>query len=149
MRLWSIHPKYLDCAGLVALWREALLAQKVLAGKTRGYKNHPQLERFKKCKDPAAAIGAYLLEIYKESCARCYCFDKGKISVQSAKISKIPVSRGQIVFEFNHLKMKLKRRCPDKLKALTEVGRVEAHPIFKIVDGPEEEWEKSPVKQHL
>jgi len=30
MRLWTIHPKYLDRQGLLALWREALLAQKVL-----------------------------------------------------------------------------------------------------------------------
>ncbi|HEU5178767.1 MAG TPA: pyrimidine dimer DNA glycosylase/endonuclease V, partial [Burkholderiales bacterium] len=32
MRLWSLHPKYLDARGLVALWREALLAQAVLRG---------------------------------------------------------------------------------------------------------------------
>ena len=38
MRLWSIHPKYLGTKGLVALWREALLAQKVLQGNTKGYK---------------------------------------------------------------------------------------------------------------
>jgi hypothetical protein len=43
MRLWSLHPQYLDPQGLVALWREALLAQAVLRGKTRGYKHHPQL----------------------------------------------------------------------------------------------------------
>ena len=43
MRLWSIHPRYLDSMGLVALWREALLAQAVLRGETKGYKFHPQL----------------------------------------------------------------------------------------------------------
>ena len=37
MRLWTLHPKYLDPQGLVALWREALLARAVLQGKTRGY----------------------------------------------------------------------------------------------------------------
>ncbi|WP_368086417.1 pyrimidine dimer DNA glycosylase/endonuclease V [Nitrosomonas sp. Nm34] len=26
MRLWSIHPKYLDAKGLLALWREGLQA---------------------------------------------------------------------------------------------------------------------------
>ncbi len=46
MRLWSLHPKYLDRQGLLAVWREGLLAQKVLQGKTKGYKNHPQLKRF-------------------------------------------------------------------------------------------------------
>jgi hypothetical protein len=29
-RIWSLHPKYLDARGLVALWREGLLAQAVL-----------------------------------------------------------------------------------------------------------------------
>jgi hypothetical protein len=29
---------------LVAVWREGLLAQAVLQGKTNGYKNHPQLD---------------------------------------------------------------------------------------------------------
>jgi hypothetical protein len=37
---------YLDGRGLVALWREALLAQAVLRGRTRGYR-HPQLARFR------------------------------------------------------------------------------------------------------
>lgn len=32
MRLWSLHPSYLDAVGLVALWREGLLARKVLQG---------------------------------------------------------------------------------------------------------------------
>jgi len=43
MRIWSLHPKYLDSKGMVALWREALLAKQVLLNKTKGYKNHPQL----------------------------------------------------------------------------------------------------------
>ncbi len=46
MRLWLIPPKYLDCKGLVALWREGFLAKKVLSNQTRGYKNYPQLLRF-------------------------------------------------------------------------------------------------------
>ena len=47
MRLWSLHPKYMDSKGLVALWREGLLARAVLKGQTNGYINHPQLIRFK------------------------------------------------------------------------------------------------------
>lgn len=46
MRIWSVHPSLLDAKGLVACWRETLLAQKVLQGLTKGYKNHPQLDRF-------------------------------------------------------------------------------------------------------
>ena len=52
MRLWSVRPSLLDRAALVACWREALLAQQVLAGLTRGYTRHPQLERFRDAADP-------------------------------------------------------------------------------------------------
>ena len=48
MRLWSLHPSYLDSAGLVALWQEGLLARKVLSSQTKGYIHHPQLHRFRK-----------------------------------------------------------------------------------------------------
>jgi hypothetical protein len=60
MRLWTLHPQYLDSKGLVAAWREGLLAQKVLAGKTRGYRHHPQLKRFQAQSQPLAAIAAFL-----------------------------------------------------------------------------------------
>lgn len=56
MRLWSIHPQYLDAKGLLALWREALLAKHVLEGSTKGYKNHPQLIRFKETDNPIGFI---------------------------------------------------------------------------------------------
>ena len=32
MRLWSLSPRYLDVKGLVAVWREGLLADAVLLG---------------------------------------------------------------------------------------------------------------------
>lgn len=67
MRLWTLHPKYLDRQGLLALWREGLLAQAVLAGKTKGYRNHPQLIRFKSARDPLAAIGCYLTIVHREA----------------------------------------------------------------------------------
>ncbi|MFP3165813.1 MAG: pyrimidine dimer DNA glycosylase/endonuclease V, partial [Nitrososphaeria archaeon] len=34
MRLWSLHPSFLDKQGILGVWREGLLAQKVLIGKT-------------------------------------------------------------------------------------------------------------------
>lgn len=60
MRLWTVHPRYLGAKGLVAAWREALLAQKVLAGRTRGYRAHPQLRRFQAHPWPPGAIAAFL-----------------------------------------------------------------------------------------
>jgi hypothetical protein len=64
MRIWSIHPKYLDTKGIVALWREALLAKNVLEGKTKGYKNHPQLDRFKSASKPSDAINYYTYPLF-------------------------------------------------------------------------------------
>jgi len=136
MRLWSIHPKYLDSKGLVALWREALLAKRVLQGKTKGYKRHPQLERFDE-----KSINCYLASIREEACRRGYCFDKRKIG----KVSKarINVSKGQINFEFKHLKSKMKKRALQKYKELLEVKLVVSNPIFSVKKGPVEKWEKT------
>ncbi|MBD3355371.1 hypothetical protein GF361_05290 [Candidatus Woesearchaeota archaeon] len=139
MRLWSIHPKYLDVKGLTGLWREALLAKKVLQGKTRSYKNHPQLDRFKQL--PLRYINTYLYFIYKESCERGYCFDKRKVMKPFTK-KKIGVTKGQIEFEFKHLKKKLKIRDKEKYKELLKVKRIHANPLFKIKKGKKEGWEK-------
>ena len=79
MRLWTLHPEYLDAKGLVALWREALLAQKVLQGGTKGYKHHPQLLRFSETKNPPAALASYLKAVHEESVRRGYKFDVSKI----------------------------------------------------------------------
>ena len=109
MRLWSLHPRYLDAKGLVALWREALLAQKVLQGNTRGYRNHPQLIRFKQQGNPVAAIAEYLREVQREADRRGYHFDASKIA-QHAAAKTIPVTDGQLAYEFAHLVAKLKLR---------------------------------------
>ena len=58
--LWSLQPGLLDRMGLLALWREGLLAQKVLLGQTTGYRFHPQLKRFQGSKNPVGAINTYL-----------------------------------------------------------------------------------------
>ncbi|MFW6287344.1 MAG: pyrimidine dimer DNA glycosylase/endonuclease V, partial [bacterium] len=108
MRLWSINPVYLDTKGLVALWRETLLAQKVLEGRTKGYKNHPQLIRFKEHKHPLLAISYYLFYIYQEAAKRNYNFNFNKIKhhdkINNIDIDKIPVSKGQMIYELKHLK---------------------------------------------
>ncbi|HLW43123.1 MAG TPA: pyrimidine dimer DNA glycosylase/endonuclease V, partial [Candidatus Acidoferrales bacterium] len=78
MRLWSLHPSHLDGKGLVALWREGLLAQNVLRGKTKGYRFHPQLNRFRATKKPVIAIGTYLRAVAEEAKSRGYSFDASK-----------------------------------------------------------------------
>ena len=142
MRLWSIHPGYLDSKGLVALWREGLLAQKILLGKTKGYKNHPQLIRFKNTKNPVGAIASYLRWIFDEGYARGYKFNNSKI-VKNTMKSKMPVTNGQIVYEFNHLLKKLKVRNPTLYEQLKSVKKIGLHPMFKEIIGDVEDWEKS------
>ena len=140
MRLWTLHPQYLDAKGLVAVWREALLAQKVLQGQTRGYRHHPQLARFQAQPDPLAAIASYLQAIHDESRRRGYHFDRDKIA-PGRLAHRIPATRGQLLYEWEHLKRKLKARDRQKYRELAGVSRPEPHPLFEIVPGDVEPWE--------
>jgi len=140
MRLWSLHPSSLDTKGLLAVWREGLLAQKVLAGKTRGYRNHPQLLRFKQQPSPKKAIGYYLLEVWNEADRRGYSFTRNKVKNAKGKLKKIAVTTGQLRYEWEHLRKKLKKRDPAKLHALK--GKPRLHPNFRTVPGPVADWEK-------
>jgi Pyrimidine dimer DNA glycosylase len=140
LRLWSIHPKYLDTKGLVACWRESLLAKGVLSNKTKGYKFHPQLYRFRSHPNPLGAINQYLIELYKESLNRGYSFDKRKIGRARTNL-KINVTAGQIDYEKLHLKRKLWKRDRKKFNQLKEINVLELHPLFKIIPGEVEFWE--------
>lgn len=141
MRLWSLHPGYLDSRGLLALWREGLLARKVLQQKTNGYKNHPQLNRFKANSQPVAKIDCYLRHVYDESVRRGYHFDGSKLGPKR-RCSKIPVTEGQLTYELNHLKTKLKIRDLARYQKILAVKIPKAHLLFKIVEGGIESWEK-------
>jgi hypothetical protein len=141
MRLWTLHPRYLDPRGLVALWREALLAQQVLLGRTRGYRAHPQLTRFRARPDPAAAIAAYLEGVLVEAAARGYRFDAAKIGASGA-VQKIAETEGQLRYEWEHLRAKLAARDPARHALLLRVRSPEPHPLFTIVPGPVRDWER-------
>jgi hypothetical protein len=140
MRIWSIHPEYLDARGLVALWRETLLAKHVLEGKTKGYRHHPQLERFKKVSEPVEAIDQYLVSVFETAIKRGYSFDETKINRKFKPVT-IPVTEGQIRYEFEHLLRKLERRDPRKFNEVSHVAKPKAHPMFRIVKGDIERWE--------
>ncbi|MBX8996422.1 DNA lyase [Corynebacterium testudinoris] len=140
MRIWSVHPRYLDQKGLVACWRETLLAQKVLQGLTKGYTNHPQLERFRAHQDPLAAIGVYLQGIHAEAVSRGYNFDGSKI-VHPGPAEIIDVTDGQMVFERGHLLTKLTVRDPERADDLPE-GALDPHPLFRVVVGGVASWER-------
>jgi hypothetical protein len=141
LRLWSIHPKYLDTVGLVALWREALLAQKVLKGETEGYKSHPQLERFKRHPHPRKAIADYLLRVWEESKKRGFSFDKRRIGRRRGA-RRLMVTRGQLEYELGLLSGKLIKRSTIKFPEQASHGEVQPHPFFKVINGEIESWER-------
>ncbi|MEM1545850.1 MAG: pyrimidine dimer DNA glycosylase/endonuclease V [Candidatus Methanomethylicia archaeon] len=135
MRLWLIHPKYLDCRGLIAVWREGLLAKKVLEGKTRGYRNHPQLTIFKSYEKPIDLINAYLFQIYLEARRRGYSFDSSKIEFLNLK-EAITITKEQLKIEFQLLLEKLKVRDKKKFEEIKslQLDSVESNPIFRVVE---------------
>jgi hypothetical protein len=141
MRLWSLHPKYLDPQGLVALWREALLARAVLRGETRGYRNHPQLDRFLAHPAPVSGISGYLAAVHAESLERGYKFDRSKVG-RVRTPGSILVNSGQVEYEWQHLMRKLAVRNPALHERWRHVITPECHPMFVLQPGPIEDWER-------
>lgn len=143
MRLWSLHPGLLDRQGLTACWREALLAQAVLAGRTRGYTRHPQLERFRAHADPLAAVGAYLDAVAAAAHERGYRFDRDRIErdrlADAEPVPRIRVTDGQLAFELAHLRAKLAVRSPQARLPREPVP----HPLFIVERGPVATWERA------
>jgi Pyrimidine dimer DNA glycosylase len=142
MRLWTVHPQYLDAQGLVALWREGLLAQKVIAGETRGYTRHPQLTRFRQHAEPLPLIAAYLRGVADEAARRGYQFDETKI-VSPESAARLVETRGQLLFEWKHLQAKLRRRRPELYRKIRKLDCPEPHPLFRIIAGNVRGWEKT------
>ena len=140
MRLWTLHPRFLDCRGLVALWREALLAQAVLSGNTRWYLHHPQLLRFRNTAAPLSSIASYLHAVLVESVRRGYHFNASKIPLADTA-ELIVTSQGQLDYEWTHLKAKLRVRDPYLLSTMEPIARPDPHPLFRIVPGLVEGWE--------
>ena len=165
VRLWSLHPRYLDGVGLTACWREALLAQKVLAGATRGYRHHPQLERFRagsalvsgtrvagalaagradtpdRAGSPGDLIVAYLHVLADEADARGYRFDRDRVAGPRPSPPAVAVSDGQLAHEWGLLRAKLAGRSPEVLAGWADVVVPETHPCFVVVKGPVASWE--------
>lgn len=141
MRLWSLHPAHLDRQGLTALWREGLLARAVLSGRTRGYLNHPQLERFRAQPEPLSSLDAYLSAVVDEAASRGYRYDRTKLAPPRA-VPLIEVTEGQLAFEWQHLMAKLARRSPDWHAAQQERPVPRCHPCLTVVPGPVAGWER-------
>jgi len=141
MRIWSLHPRHLDRQGLIACWRESLLAQAVLAGRTKGYAAHPQLIRFRALADSEAGIGAYLTGLAEEADHRGYHFDRSRIISTAAPVPLCDVTDGQLAYEWQHLLAKLESRSPEDWQRWRH-AEPEPHPVFRAVPGPVAEWER-------
>lgn len=145
MRLWSLHPSLLDRQGLTACWREGLLAQAVLAGGTRGYTRHPQLVRFRRQPEPLVAVAAYLHAVADEAEARGYRYDRARVRTspeRAAGTPRIAVTQGQLDLEWRHLRRKLAVRSPETAVAAERLDGPSPHPLFVVVPGDVEEWER-------
>jgi hypothetical protein len=142
MRLWTLHPRHLDAAGLVALWREALLAQAVLLGRTRGYTHHPQLQRFRAAADPVSSIATYLRVVADEATSRGYAFNAARIVASGEAVARIAETKGQLHYEWEHLGRKLRRRSPEWFDERIANAQPMAHPLFRIVAGGVRDWER-------
>lgn len=141
MRIRSLHPSYLDSKWLVALWRETLLAKHVLEWKTKWYKNHPQLDRFKSQSDPLSAINQYLSVVEQEASQRWYHFDKTKIWPIHDHIM-IPVTDGQMKYEFDRFCSKVASRSPNDYTRIRDIKTIIPHPLFTVISGDMESWER-------
>ena len=143
MRLWTLHPRYLDPQGLVALWREALLARSVIRGLTQGYRHHPQLRRFQSHVAPRSAISSYLAVVCEEATLRGYSFDASKVGPSRSSV-QILATTGQVNYEWQHLLRKLRARNPDVYRRWRGSKDREPHPMFEVISGPMEQWERVP-----
>ena len=142
MRIWSLHPQYLDPQGIVALWRETLLAQAVLRGMTKGYHNHPQLIRFREQASPLCSIASYLQAVHHEATQRGYHFDASKIGAIVTPPVPLHVTAGQMEYEWQHLLTKLQARSPALYTKYRNVTTPAAHPLLQIQAGGIEAWER-------
>lgn len=142
MRLWSLDPALLDRAALVSGWREGLLAQAVLLGRTKGYTRHPQLVRFRELPQPAVGVITWLSGLADEADRRGYRFDRSRLAGARDPHLSMTVTAGQLDLEWRHLLAKCDQRAPQWAEQLRDLGPA-AHPIFDVVPGPVEPWERA------
>ena len=141
--------EYIECPSCDGGRRIGFMACHYCNGKSKWktpYYNHPQINRFKDCGHLAIKyIGTYLYYIRKEALKRGYNFNSSKIVDCDTEL-RAEVTQGQLEYEFKHLQNKLKER--DHLKMLANnyyknsVGKIEPHPLFRIIEGSVASWEK-------
>jgi hypothetical protein len=95
-----------------------------------------------------SAIAAFLHEIASEAGRRGYKFDIRKIA-RPRSAQQIRETRGQLEYEWGHLRRKLKMRSPAMARRWRDVHTPQANPLFRIIAGEVRAWEKRPARPTL
>jgi hypothetical protein len=81
------------------------------------------------------------LLVHAEAVARDYAFDRSKLG-RVGVAQRIRTTEGQLQYEWRWLLEKLRQRSPSVYRKHLAVSNPEAHPLFRIVAGPVEDWER-------
>jgi hypothetical protein len=54
----------------------------------------------------------------------------------------MPVTKGQMEYEWDHLLAKLMTRAPELYESARKISKPDPHPLFHIVPGGKADWEK-------
>jgi hypothetical protein len=160
MRLWSFHPRYLDNIGLSRAINESISGYKALEDWQRdqkqivplhdneyppSWKNHSQLVRFK------IDDGDKHLQDYIDVVLSCYVDRKLKsynsktirfMTAHLYHLRQLTVTNEQLLYEWQHYLKKIQKRSPKLYEEYILINTPIAHPLFKVVSGEIESWEK-------
>jgi hypothetical protein len=82
----------------------------------------------------------------ENSVKRGFNFNKNKINPDFVP-TRLPVTDKQIKFELKHLLSKLETRDPEQFQKLSRKRKITVHPLFRIIDGEIEPWEKLNIQK--
>ena len=139
-RIWSLHPKYLDGIEIFFLWRNCIMAKKILDGTEKVNRKFPHLARFESSSNPIGAINIYLSEVYKIASTHGKNFKLDKFD-DSFKDISLNVTKGQMEYEVELFKKKLRNRSSDTNALIFKIKIIEPNPLFKVVEGNKEAWD--------
>lgn len=155
MRLWTIHPKYLDGKRLTSQWKEGIqmmhiwkeIGENPEPAKRLGYVSHPQVRRLSNLLVADSGLISLLLHqhltaVHEESVQRSYSFNKKLIddlAPDCKNAPKVYVTMGQVAYEF--ALMATKNNEWSQKVAIDPY--MLCNPIFQVVSGSIESWEKT------
>ena len=89
------------------------------------------------------SIGSTDPAIADEATTRGYSFDAARIVAVERPVPRITETKGQLLYEWEHLGHKLQRRSPAWHRDRVAGVQPTAHPLFRIVAGGVRDWERT------